>query len=66
MLKDEQAPTWQIIQEKVRIAVLTTSASKQGHPVEIDQEKLVGELKSLFNTRIGIGTVLDNPEDHIP
>jgi hypothetical protein len=66
LLKGEQTPTRQIIQEKVKIAVDSTSTSEQGRAVEVDEEKLVRELESLFNTSMGPGTVLENQEGHIP
>lgn len=66
LLKGEQTPTRQIIQEKVKIAVDSTRTSEQGHTVEVDEEKLVRELESLFNIRMGLGTVLENKEGHIP
>ncbi len=65
LLKGEQTPTQPIIQEKVR-AVLTMLSSQQGRAVDVNEEKLVRELQSLFNTWMGIGTVLDNEEGHIP
>ncbi|AFZ19207.1 Z1 domain-containing protein [Allocoleopsis franciscana] len=64
MLKVEPTPTREIIQEKVRV-VLSMLGSQRNHAVEVDEEKLVRELQSLFNTWIGIGTILDNQEDHI-
>jgi hypothetical protein len=67
LLKGEQTPTRQIIQEKVKIAVDSTTASQQNRAVEVDEEKLVRELESLFNIWMGIGTVLENNKDgHIP
>jgi len=65
LLKGEQTPIRQIIQDKVR-AVLTMLSSQQGRAVDVNEEKLVRELESLFNTWMGIGTVLDNEEGHIP
>jgi hypothetical protein len=66
LLKGEQTPTRQIIQEKVKIAVDSTRTSEQGHTVEVDEEKLVRELESLFNIWMGLGTVLENKQGHIP
>jgi hypothetical protein len=67
LLKGEQTPTRKIIQEKVKIAVESTRSSEQGRAVEVDEEKLVRELESLFNIWMGPGTVLENPKDgHIP
>ena len=67
LLKGEQTPTPQIIREKVKIAVDSIRTSQQGCVVEVDEEKLVRELESLFNIRMGLGTVLENKkEDHIP
>jgi hypothetical protein len=67
LLKGEQTPTRQIIQEKVKIAVDSTTASQQNRAVEVDEEKLVRELESLFNIWMGLGTVLENNKDgHIP
>ncbi len=66
ILKVERTPIpIEIIQEKVR-AVLNMLASQRTCSIEVDEEKLVRELHTLFNTWIGIGTVLDNQEDHIP
>lgn len=65
LLKGEQTPTRQIIQENVR-SVLTMLSSQQGRAVDVNEEKLVRELESLFNIWMGIGTVLDNEEGHIP
>jgi hypothetical protein len=64
-LKNEQTPTREIIQEKVR-AVLAMLSSQVGRAVEVHEEKLVRDLESLFNVWIGAGTILDNQEDHIP
>jgi Z1 domain len=64
-LKSEQTPTRQIIQEKV-ISVLTMLSKDHGRTFEVDEEKLVRELESLFNIRMGLGTVLENKEGHIP
>ncbi|MFB8793275.1 MAG: Z1 domain-containing protein [Microcoleus sp.] len=64
-LKSEQTPTRQIIQEKVR-SVLTMLSKDHGRTFEVDEEKLVRELESLFNIRMGLGTVLENKEGHIP
>jgi len=66
LLKGEQTPTRQIIQEKVKIAVDSTRTSEQGHTIEVDEEKLVRELESLFNIWMGLGTVLENKQGHIP
>jgi hypothetical protein len=66
LLKGEQTPTRQIIQEKVKIAVDSIRTSEQRRAVEVDEEKLVPELESLFNIRMGLGTVLENKEGHIP
>ncbi|WP_254568201.1 Z1 domain-containing protein [Oscillatoria sp. HE19RPO] len=66
LLKGEQTPTRQIIQEQVKIAVDSITTSQQGHAVEVDEEKLVRELESLFNTRMGVGTILENKEGHLP
>ena len=64
-LKSQQAPTRQIIEEKVR-SVLTMLRNDHGRTFEVDEEKLVRELESLFNIWIGLGTVLENKEGHIP
>lgn len=65
-LKSQQTATRQIIQEKVR-SVLTMLSKDNGRTFEVDEEKLVRELESLFNIRMGLGTVLENKkEDHIP
>lgn len=66
LLKGEQTPTRQIIQEKVKIAVDSTRTSQQGRTVEVDEEKLVRELEGIFNIWMGLGTVLENKEGHIP
>ncbi|MDZ7961469.1 MAG: Z1 domain-containing protein [Aulosira sp. DedQUE10] len=65
MLKGEQIPTKEIIQEKVRL-VLSMLRSSESHAIEVDQDKLVRELEALFNIWIGTATILDNQEDHIP
>lgn len=65
MLKSEQTPTREIIQEKIRL-VTSMLCSSEGRAVEVDEEKLVRELEGLFNIWIGTATVLDNQEDHIP
>ena len=64
-LKSEQTPTRQMIQEKVK-SVLTMLSKDDGRTFEVDEEKLVRELESLFNIRMGLGTVLENKEGHIP
>jgi hypothetical protein len=64
-LKSQQTATRQIIQEKVR-SVLTMLSKDNGRTFEVDEEKLVRELESLFNIRMGLGTVLENKEGHIP
>lgn len=56
-LKSQQAPTRQIIEEKVR-SVLTMLRNDHGRTFEVDEEKLVRELESLFNIWIGLGTVI--------
>jgi len=66
LLKGEQTPTRQIIQEKVKIAVDSTRTSQQGRTVEVDEEKLVRELEGIFNIWMGLGTVLENKDGHIP
>ena len=66
LLKGEQTPTRQIIQEKVKIAVDSTRTSQQGRTVEVDEEKLVRELEGIFNIWMGLGTELENKEGHIP
>ncbi|MFB2973139.1 Z1 domain-containing protein [Aerosakkonema sp. BLCC-F183] len=66
LLKGEQTPTRQIIQEKVKIAVDSIRTSQPDRVVEVDEEKLVRELESLFNIWMGLGTVLENKEGHIP
>jgi hypothetical protein len=64
-LKSEQTPTKQMIQEKVK-SVLTMLSKDDGRTFEVNEEKLVRELESLFNIRMGLGTVLENKEGHIP
>ena len=64
-LKSEQTPTRQIIQEKVK-SVLTWLSNDHGRIFEVNEEKLVRELERLFNIRMGLGTVLENKEGHIP
>ncbi|MCL1465505.1 Z1 domain-containing protein [Argonema galeatum] len=66
LLKREHTPTRQIIEEKVKIAIDSTRTSEQGRAVEVDEEKLVRELESLFNIWMGVGRVLENQEGHIP
>lgn len=65
MLKAEPTPSREIIQEKVK-GVLSMLSSQGNNTVKIDEEKLVREIESLFNTWIGAGTILDNQENHIP
>lgn len=65
LLKGEQTPTKQIIQENVENAVNSVRTRKKGR-AEVDEEKLVRELESLFNIWMDEGRVLENPEDHIP
>ncbi|MBR8834021.1 MAG: hypothetical protein DSM106950_08260 [Stigonema ocellatum SAG 48.90 = DSM 106950] len=66
MLKVEPTPTQEIIQEKVK-AVVTMLANQRNGAVDVDEDKLVRELESLFNISMGIGTILDDrQEDHIP
>ncbi|MEG4005849.1 Z1 domain-containing protein [Microcoleus sp. Pol11C1] len=65
-LKNQQTPTRQIIQEKVK-SVLTMLSNDNGRTFEVEEEKLVRELETLCNIRMGLGTVLENKkEDHIP
>ncbi|WP_052369705.1 Z1 domain-containing protein [Planktothrix agardhii] len=67
LLEGEQTPTRQIIQENVRIAVDSIRTSQPGRVVEVDEEKLARKLESIFNTSMmGLGTVLENKEGHIP
>lgn len=66
LLRGEPTPTRQIIQEKVKIAVDSTKTSQQSRTVEVDEEKLVRELEGIFNIWMGLGTVLENKEGHIP
>ncbi|PSB49785.1 endonuclease [filamentous cyanobacterium Phorm 6] len=63
--KSEQTRTRQIIQDKVR-SVLTMLTNDHGRTFEVDEEKLVRELESLFNIRMGLCTVLENKDGHIP
>ncbi len=67
LLEGEQTPTRQIIQERVRIAVDSIRTSQPGRVVEVNEEKLARKLESIFNTSMmGLGTVLENKEGHIP
>ncbi|MCT7967574.1 Z1 domain-containing protein [Laspinema sp. D1] len=66
LLKGEQIPTEQTIRETVKIAIDSIITRQQGHAVEVDQEKLVRELESLFNTRMGLGTVIEDKKRHLP
>ncbi|MEG3863515.1 Z1 domain-containing protein [Microcoleus sp. herbarium12] len=65
-LKSESTPTREIIQAKVKIAVDSTRTSQQSRTVEVDEEKLVRELEGLFNIWMGLGTVLEDKDGHIP
>jgi Z1 domain len=65
MLKIEKNVTTSIIQDKVD-TILNMLKSQSNKPLDVDRERLVRELESMFNTSIGIGKILDNKEDHIP
>ncbi|MEH1855045.1 MAG: Z1 domain-containing protein [Nostoc sp.] len=65
MLKGENIPTREIIQEKVRLVIFMLRSS-ESYAIEVDEEKLVRELEAIFNIWIGTATILDNQEDHIP
>ncbi|MFW9257658.1 Z1 domain-containing protein [Nostoc sp. CALU 546] len=65
LLKSEQRPTREIIQKKVGLAMSTLRIS-ESRDIQIDEDKLVRELETIFNIWIGTATILDNQEDHIP
>jgi hypothetical protein len=58
LLNEEQILTEDIIREKVKFILNSFQ--------DVDEEKLVRELKSLNTIWIGRGTTLDDWEDHIP
>ncbi len=63
LLKSEQKITLDLIREKVKavLSMLSTMGQAEG----IDKEQLVRDLESRFNTWMGMGTVLENAEDHL-
>ena len=62
LLKSKQNITLDLIREKVKavLSMLSTMSQIEG----IDEEQLVRDLESRFNTWMGMGTVLDNIQDH--
>lgn len=64
LLKPEQSPTLALIREKV--AMVSTMLHSQGTADDLDEDRLVRELESLYTVWIGQGTILDDQQDHIP
>ncbi len=62
LLKSEQKITLNLIQGKVKavLSMLSTMGQTEG----IDEEQLVRDLESRFNTWMGMGTVLEDIQDH--
>src|SRR3989304_183699 len=62
LLKSKQNITLDLIREKVKavLSMLSTMSQIEG----IDEEQLGRDLESRFNTWMGMGTVLDNIQDH--
>jgi hypothetical protein len=61
LLKGDNPP---FTQELIRERVLSACSLKPLEPAEV--EKLVKELETSFNVWIGVQSVLDNDDDHVP
>lgn len=64
LLKTQDRPTKESIEKCVSLAV--QNIKLMGRSGQIDEQKLVWELESLYNTWCGIGTVLEDGAEHEP